>query len=135
MRREDAGLVVRRRQAGMTFWSLLYVLFTLGVLGIVAIKSVPVYLNAYGVRATLEWAADRPDLRDADAVTIQRAIQRRFDTGYVDNLRGRDVAVEQAGSGRELSVSYEVRRPLMFNLAMVYSFDESVPMTGGDDSK
>ena len=49
-----------QRQRGMTMWSLIYVLATLGLLLLVAIKSVPVYLTAYDIRETIEWAA-HPD--------------------------------------------------------------------------
>ena len=90
----------RRAQRGITIWGLLYVLITLGLIALVAIKSVPVYLNAYDVRTTLQAVADDPDLRRASAGEIQQAVQRRFDAGYVDNLSGRDVAVERAGDGR-----------------------------------
>jgi len=131
-KREFPAIAGRHRQRGMTLWGLLYVLLTLGLLGMVAAKSLPVYLNAYDIRATLEWAASQPDLQDASAMTIQRAVQRRFDAGYVDNINGRDIAVNRVNGGRELNVSYEVRRPMMFNLSMVYSFDETVPVKVGD---
>ena len=123
----------RRAQRGITIWGLLYVLITLGLIALVAIKSVPVYLNAYDVRTTLETVADDPDLRRASAGEIQRAVQRRFDAGYVDNLSGRDVAVERDGNGRRISLSYEVRRPMLLNLSLVYSFEESAMLAGGDE--
>jgi hypothetical protein len=124
-----------RRQRGMTIWALIYVLFTAGVLLLVGIKSVPVYLTAYDIRETIDWAAEQSDLRKAPAAQIQQAIQRRFDAGYVDNIKGRDVAVERvAGGAREISVAYEVRRPLLFNVSMVYSFEEKTSLTGNDDA-
>ena len=123
----------RRAQRGITIWGLLYVLITLGLIALVAIKSVPVYLNAYDVRTTLQAVADDPDLRRASAGEIQQAVQRRFDAGYVDNLSGRDVAVERAGDGRRISLSYEVRRPMLLNLSLVYSFEESAMLAGGDE--
>ena len=122
-----------RRQRGMTIWGLIYVLFTAGLLLLVGIKAVPVYLNAYDVRETINWAAEQPDLMTVPAAQIQSAIQRRFDAGYVDNVKGRDVAVSRvAGGGRELSVAYEVRRPLMFDVSMVFAFEETAPLTGTD---
>jgi len=121
------------RQRGMTLWSLLYVLITLGLLGLVAARSVPVYLNAHDVRATIDWAADQPSLVDASAAEIQAAIQRRFDAGYVTNVNGRDIAISKTATGREISVAYEVRRPMLFNMSLLYSFAESAQLTGTDD--
>lgn len=123
-----------RGQRGMTIWALIYVLFTAGLLLLVGIKSVPVYLTAYDIRETIDWAAEQPDLKMAPAAQIQQAIQRRFDAGYVDNIKGRDAVVERVpGGGREISVAYEVRRPLLFNISMIYSFEEKAPLTGNDD--
>lgn len=113
-----------RQQLGMTTWGLLYVLVTLGLIGIAVVKSVPVYLNAYEVRTALDWAASQPELRGASAMDIQQRIQRRFSSGYVSNLSGRDIAVQRVDGGRLLSVDYEVRRPLFFNIALTYSFSE-----------
>lgn len=122
------------RQRGMTVWALIYVLFTAGLMLLVGIKSVPVYINAYDIRETIEWAAWQPELKKAPAAEIQQAIQRRFDAGYVDNIKGRDIAVSRvSGGGRELSVSYEVRRALLLSVSIVYSFDEKMPLTGNDD--
>ncbi|MES1925451.1 DUF4845 domain-containing protein [Salinisphaera sp. T31B1] len=123
---------MRSRQRGMTLWSLLYVLITLGLIALVAVKSLPVYLNAYDVRQAIEWAGAEPDLVSASAPAIQQAIQRRFDAGYVDNIHGRDVAVTKVAGGREISLAYEVRRPLLFNISLVYSFSESARLNGTD---
>lgn len=124
-----AGVIYRQR--GMTLWGLLYVLITLGLMGMVGVRSVPVYLNAYDIHTDLSWAAHEPELQDADAQTIQRALQRRFDAGYVTNIRGRDIAVHRVGRHRELEVRYAVQRPFLFNIDMVYSFDYKAVMSGG----
>ena len=120
------------RQRGMTLWGLIYVLFTLGVIVLVVAKSLPVYMNAYDIRKTLDATASDPELQDASAAAIQSAIQRRFDAGYVNNVHGRDVAISRVSGGRELSIAYEERRPLLFNLSMVYSFDESAMLSADD---
>ncbi|WP_353111922.1 DUF4845 domain-containing protein [Salinisphaera dokdonensis] len=129
----SSSIASMHRQRGMTMWGLIYVLFTAGLLLLVGIKAVPVYLNAYDIRETIEWAAEQPDLMTVPAAQIQSAIQRRFDAGYVDNVKGRDVAVSRvAGGGREISIAYEVRRPLMFDVSLVFAFEETAPLTGTD---
>lgn len=121
-----------RRQRGMTIWSLIYVLFTAGLLLLVGIKSAPVYLNAYDIHETIEWAAQQRSLVRAPAGEIQQTIQRRFDAGYVDNINGRDVVVERVSGGRQISVAYEVRRPLFFDVSLVYSFEDKALLPGND---
>lgn len=123
--------MARNAQRGMTLWGLLYVLVTLGLIAMVAVKSVPVYMNAYDVRNTLQQIAAQPDMANASAHQIQGAVQKHFDAGYVSNITGRDVTVRRVGKQRELEVIYEVRRPLFLNMSMIYAFDERVPMQGG----
>lgn len=117
--------VDRRRQRGLTFWGWLYVLATLGVILMVGIKAVPVYLNNYDIRSTLQWASKQPELRSAHVQEIQSRIQRRFDSGYVDNIKGRDVKVQRIDGGRRLSVEYEVRQHLFANITLLFEFRES----------
>ncbi|MES1944360.1 hypothetical protein PC39_09600 [Salinisphaera sp. PC39] len=113
------------RQRGLTLWGWLYVLATLGVILMVGIKAVPIYMNNYDIRSTLQWASSQPELRDAPAFEIQERIQRRFDSGYVDNISGRDIKVERVDNGRRLSVEYEVREPLFANLTLLFEFHET----------
>lgn len=114
-----------RRQRGLTLWGWLYVLATMGVILMVGIKAVPVYMNNYDIRSTLEWASNQPELRNASVYEIRGRIQRRFDSGYVDNIKGKDVKVERVEGGRRLSVEYEVRQPLFYNITMLFEFRET----------
>lgn len=112
-------------QRGMTFWSWLYVLGTLGLMLLIGIKSVPVYMNNYDIRSSLVWASKQPELESASAHAIQSRIQRRFDSGYVRNINGRDIKVKRTQDGRLLEVKYEVHKPLFFNIQLLFEFDET----------
>lgn len=98
---------------------------TLGVILLVGIKCVPVYANNYDIRSALTWAVSQPELHSAPASEIQSRIQRRFDSGYVTNIKGRDIKVKRTKEGRKLQVEYEVRKPLFFNVELLFDFDES----------
>lgn len=124
---------VRRRQQGMTLWSLLYVLITLGVIGLVAVRSVPVYIDAHEVQTTLDEVAAAPAMTDASTARIQTAVQKHFDAGYVSRVSGQDVTVTRVGDKRQLEMLYEVRRPLFYNLSLVYSFDAKALIQGRNE--
>lgn len=115
-------------QRGITFWGWLYILATLGFILLFSIKSFPVYMNYYDIKSTLEWAAKQPELANASQREIRNRIQRRFDSGYVRNINARDVKLEREKDGRYLSVEYEVREPLFYNIDLVYSFKERVQL-------
>lgn len=114
-----------QRQHGLTLWGWLYVLATLGVILLVGIKSLPIYMNNYAIASAVEWAANQPELRDAPAFEIQNRIQRRFDSGYVDNVRGRDIKVTRVDGGRRLRVRYQVREPLFGDVSLLFDFEET----------
>ncbi|MEQ8798831.1 MAG: DUF4845 domain-containing protein [Salinisphaeraceae bacterium] len=109
----------------MTIWGWLYVLGTLGMIVLVGIKCVPIYVNNYEIKSTLAWAAGQPELRDASAYEIQSRIQRRFDSGYVDNIKGSDVRVKRVENGRELTIAYEREEPLFGDVALLFDFRET----------
>lgn len=113
------------RQRGLTLWGWLYILATLGAMLMVGIKAVPIYLNNYDIRSTLEWATNQPELRSAPVIEIRKRIQRRFDSGYVDNIKGRDIKVTRVKGGRRLSVEYEVHEHLYGNVTLLFKFRES----------
>lgn len=118
------------RQRGLTFWGWLYVAGTMGLMLLVGIKCVPIYMNNYEVRTALQWAASQPELRDASVFEIRSRIQRRFDSGYVSEIRGRDIQVSRVQKGRQLSVEYRVIEPLFGNLSMVFDFHEQAFLPG-----
>ncbi|WP_109994351.1 DUF4845 domain-containing protein [Salinisphaera sp. LB1] len=120
-----------RRQGGFTLWSGLYVLITLGLIVFIAIRSVPVYLNNREIQHALTEVARKPSLQHADAIAIQRAVARHFEAGYASGVSSHDVTISHDGATRVLGLHYEVRRPLAFNMALVYSFDDKAVMQPG----
>lgn len=124
-------LAAARGQGGFTLWSGLYVLLTLGIIVFVGVRSVPVYLNNRDIQNALSEVAHNPSMQHADAIAIQRAVARHFDAGYASGVSARDVTVSRDGATRVLELHYEVRRPLAFNMSLVYSFDDTARMSAG----
>lgn len=120
-----------RRQTGFTLWSGLYVLITLGIIAFIAVRSVPVYLNNQEIQHALTEVAHNPAMQHADAIAIQHAVARHFEAGYAAGVSSRDVSVSREGRTRVLELQYEIRRPLAFNMSLLYSFDDTARMTGG----
>ncbi|HET7314861.1 DUF4845 domain-containing protein [Salinisphaera sp.] len=119
------------RQGGFTLWSALYVLITFGIIVFVAVRSVPVYLNNFEIQKALAAVANDPSMQHADIMAIQRAVGRHFEAGYTSGVSPRDVTIGHAGAARVIELRYEVRRPLAFNMSLVYSFKDTARMTGG----
>lgn len=120
-----------RRQGGFTLWSGLYVLITLGIIVFIGVRSVPVYLNNRDIQKALTDVAQDPSMQHADAIAIQRAVARHFEAGYASGVSSRDLTISHDGTTRVLALHYKVRRPLAFNVSLVYSFGDTARMTGG----
>lgn len=123
-----ATRIMTTRQGGFTLWSALYVLITLGIIVFVAVRSVPVYLNNHEIDKALGEVAHDPSLQHADAIAIRRAVARHFEAGYASDVSPRDVTISHDESDRIIELRYEVRRPLAFNMSLVYSFDDTARM-------
>lgn len=119
------------RQRGMSLISGLYVLITLGAIALIAIRSVPVYLNDRDIQNALDEVAHNPALQQADPIQIKRAISTHFNAGYASGVSADDVDIVDDGTTRRLELHYEVRRPLVANVGMVYSFDDVARMQAG----
>ena len=71
--------------------------------------------------------ADDHGLPD-DLRTEMRQGFRRFYISYVESVKPENVRVLRK-DGYTLNVKYEVRRPMIYNLDFVASFDKSVDLT------
>ncbi len=100
-------------------------LITLGIIVFVGVRSVPVYLNNREIQKALTEVAQDPSMQHADAIAIQRAVARHFEAGYASGVSPRDLTISHDGTTRVLELRYEVRRPLAFNMSLVYSFDDN----------
>lgn len=118
-----------RRQRGMTMIGGLLTLVMVGFTALMAVRIVPIYTTYYNVRSALQSLSKEPQARQMSLADMQRALQRRFEIGYVDIIQPRQVRLEQRGKDRVLALAYEDRRPLIANLDIVASFDINFPLS------
>ena len=117
----------KQRGISPTGWFLIICL--IGMFLIFVIKSFPVYMSHYQVYQALEWAGNQPELAKAPVHEIRKRIGRKFDTGYVRHISAKDIMVRSKPGGiRTIGVKYEVRKPLFYNIDLVYSFNSEVQL-------
>lgn len=112
----------------MSLPGMLYLVVTLGVIALVALRAVPVYLNDREVASVLEATADDPALAGADRITIRQAFGRRLEAGYGAGVKRDDLDVAREGGQRVLHLAYDERRSLFANIALVFSFEHDASM-------
>ena len=118
-----------KKQRGVSFIGFLVVLAVVGFAAFVGMKLFPMYQEFYAVKAAAKGLAEQPGVADMDPAKIRDLLARRFDIGYVSTVKGENIKIERIEGGWNLSINYEVRKPLVYNLDVVGKFDVSQDLT------
>jgi len=118
-----------KKQRGVSFIGFLVVLAAVGFAAFVGMKLFPMYQEFYAVKAAAKGLAEQPGVADMDPAKIRDLLARRFDIGYVSTVKGENIKIERIEGGWNLSINYEVRKPLVYNLDVVGKFDVSQDLT------
>ena len=124
-----------RRQAGLSFFGFLGFLLLAGFLAFLAMRLFPVYSEYYNVSTSLKGLAGDPETSGKDPGQIKKMLVKRMEISYVENVKAENIKVSRSGSDTEVTVAYEVRRPLAYNLDYVASFEKTVTLRKGGDAE
>jgi Domain of unknown function (DUF4845) len=116
-----------RRQRGVTTIGWIFLLVPVALVLYAGIRVGPEYLNYYKVISALKETATK--LKSDDTLTAQsigRALERRFDTGYIDNPAPDEIIIKKSDAGWEMTADYEPTVPLMGNLYLTMQFKKTV---------
>ena len=84
------------------------------------------------MKAAVDAFAAQPNSASMSPAQAWTDIDRRFNIAYVESVEREHMKIERAGEGRgmQVKISYEVRKPLMFNLDVVGRFEHVADLTG-----
>ncbi|MFC4728468.1 DUF4845 domain-containing protein [Coralloluteibacterium thermophilus] len=116
------------RQRGITLLGFLIVLAVVGFFAYVAMRLFPVYSEYYSVVSAMKGVANEPGVASMEPNRVRDLLNRRFDISYVDSVKPNNIKITRSGQGYTLNVKYEVRRPLIYNIDVVASFDRTVDL-------
>lgn len=116
----------RRRQAGMTTLGWLATAITAGFLVVCLIKIGPVYMESWTVKSILEQAAEEARSEGLSKGQIRERVSKKFLVNTVNGVTMADVVVVGKGENMEIDASYEVQKPLLFNIDVVVKFDDMI---------
>jgi len=122
---------MRRKQEGITLIGFIIVLIVFMIFGWFAMKVIPMYTEYSDVVKGLEGAIKEPGIATMDEKSIRDHISRHFEIGYVSSIDYKDVKLKRDENGLTMSVDYEVRKPLVYNLFLVGHFEKTVSNVPG----
>jgi Flp pilus assembly protein TadG len=117
-----------RRQRGVTMIGWIFLLTPMAIVIFAAIRIGPQYYEYYKLVSAMKSTAS--ELKNDETLTpqaIRGALQRRFDTQYVDT-KAEEIEVARGESGWQMVAAYEEEAKLFGNLHLLLKFDKSVPI-------
>lgn len=107
----------RFHQNGIGLIGFLLVLTAFGVLGTVALKALPAYVEYFSIQATVNRIAHDPMLQNDSQ--IRTAFDRQMQVDSIRDVTGRDLDI---GSG-SVSVRYQKKLALTDSMTLLIDFD------------
>jgi hypothetical protein len=118
-------VAARGRQAGITVLGFLLLAALFGVVGLAAIKLVPMYLQNMRLSTVLDDVERELSGQGTSPANIQRELDRRFAVEGI-NLPKDRVKITQGKSGYQVRIQYENRAVYMADLWLLVAFDKQV---------
>jgi hypothetical protein len=132
MKRNDGGRhAAASKQQGLTLIGFVIVLAVVGLFIYVGMKLVPMYTEYYSVKQALKGLAEEPGIAKQDPKRIKDLFFRRLYMSYSANVKPEHVVLKRDanGAGWDMSVNYELRKPLIANLDVVGKFQAQQMLT------
>ncbi len=117
-----------QKQRGVTMIGWIFLLIPVAIVLYAGIRAGPQYFNYYKIVAAMEKTATQLKSDETLAPrTVASALEKRFDTGYIDNINAKqDVMVTKGDKGWEMAVDYEATEPMFGNLFLTMAFKKTV---------
>ncbi len=119
------------RQSGATMWTMLFMVFVLVFLGMIAFKLIPIYMEHSVIRSSMQHIVNEADFKSMTTQQIYSKVQKRLN---IDNVRGFDrdaFKVERKKGGEKyISIQYEKKENIISNVFVVVEFNEEVTREG-----
>ena len=116
-----------RRQRGVTMIGWIFLLTPVAVMLYAGIRVGPEYMNYYKVQMAMKETATQLKTDDAlSSTAITKALGRRFDTGYIDSPKAKEIVVTKADGGWTMTADYEKTVPMFGNLYITMVFNKTV---------
>jgi hypothetical protein len=96
----------------------------------IAINMAPAYVTFMQVRSVIDGLHDKPEVVAAGRAKILRNIDSQLNIEGIRSVGTKDFQVAKGSDGLEVSVDYEVRKHLFFNVDVVMHFAHTTLLPG-----
>jgi hypothetical protein len=116
-----------RNQRGVTMIGWIFLLIPMAIVLYAGIRIGPEYLNYYKVLEAMKKTAVQLQADEAlSPAAIRTALEKRFDTGYIDSPTAQEIGVKKEDAGWTMTADYEKTVPIFGNVFITLTFNKSV---------
>ena len=117
-----------RQQDGITTHTILLSLLSIGLAVFFIFKLFPPYYEYYGVVSSLRSMANESGMHAKSKAEIMRLLRKRLGINDVRRVEKEDITIQRQKKSTLLNIAYEVQIPLLFNVDLLLTFDNSVTL-------
>ncbi len=121
----------RRRQQGIGFIGLSFVVIVVGAVVLLGFRLLPAYLQFLTVKTALKEVAGNPELKSAGVAEIRSAFDKRAIVNDIKVIGSQDLDIEKDGDGGfTVSANYSQQIPLFQNVSACIDFSTTSSTSG-----
>lgn len=114
-------------QRGMSLIGMLLVMIMIGLVAVVAMQVIPMYSNYLSIKSTIE-TLRKESVGQMSPSEIQAALQKRFDIGYVEMIKAKDIKIRNVSAGKVAELVYNDERELCCKFYVMLKINETIPL-------
>lgn len=115
-----------KRQQGLTFISLIFVLGFIGFVVLLFLKIAPVYLDHSKVSNCLSELKKTPHIQSQSQSEIKENLRRQFSINDISEVSPDNITVTKYGNYLRVAIDYEVVRKIIGNLSVLMQFNDVI---------
>lgn len=115
-----------KRQQGLTFISLIFVLGLIGFFTLLVLKIAPIYIDHGKVLSALAALEKTADIKTKSAHEVRESLNKRFNMNYVYDVTQDDIKVTKHGNYLKVQIAYEKVEKIVGNLSVLVEFDDVI---------
>lgn len=129
-----------QKQKGMTLIGMLMTVAILVIVGITIMRIVPVYMQHYSIVNSIKSLNSTPIASlsgdpISDIAVLKRSLNKRLDINGIEDLRDDQILMSPDGEHKfKARLKYQVVRSLVYNMYLLFSFDETFQVVAGSEN-
>ena len=117
-----------KNQAGLTAIGFILILIPVGLAVYIFMKAAPAYIEALSVGDAINSLKKELDIKEKSREEIYSMIKKRLEVNNITSVDKDDIKIQKTINDVTVTVDYETRVPLFWNVALALSFHKRAVM-------